>query len=122
MIDTGTKIIAANAIDDRTLLIEFSQNEFKKYDISKLFNNQMFAPLQNPSFFKNFRIEAGGYGLVWNEDIDISEYELWKNGVSCTDIEILSDREFMSDLREGIRQADLGQTVSLETLKLELGF
>ena len=37
-------------------------------------------------------------------------------------IEILSDREFMSDLREGIRQVDLGQTVSLEALKLELGF
>jgi len=37
-------------------------------------------------------------------------------------IEILSDREFMSELREGIRQADLGQTVSLEALKLELGF
>ncbi len=36
-------------------------------------------------------------------------------------IEILSDREFMVDLREGIRQADLGQTVSLEALKLELG-
>jgi len=37
-------------------------------------------------------------------------------------MEILSDREFVSDLREGIRQADLGQTVSLEVLKLELGF
>ena len=75
------KVVSVHTIDDRTLLIEFSQNEFKKYDISKLFNNQMFAPLRNPSFFKNFRIEAGGYGLVWNEDIDISEYELWKNGV-----------------------------------------
>ena len=82
------KIVAARAVDDRTLLIEFSQNEFKKYDISKLFNNQMFAPLRNPSFFKNFRIETGGYGLVWNEDIDISEYELWKNGVSCTNLGI----------------------------------
>lgn len=37
-------------------------------------------------------------------------------------MEILSDREFMADLREGIRQADLGQMVSLETLKLELRF
>jgi PHD/YefM family antitoxin component YafN of YafNO toxin-antitoxin module len=37
-------------------------------------------------------------------------------------MEILSDREFMADLREGIRQADLGQTISLETLKLDLGF
>jgi antitoxin YefM len=34
----------------------------------------------------------------------------------------VSDREFMSDLREGIRQADLGQTVNLEALKLDLVF
>ena len=37
-------------------------------------------------------------------------------------MQILSDREFMADLREGIRQADLGQTISLEVLKLDLGF
>jgi hypothetical protein len=50
----------------------------------------MFAKLQNPSFLKNFQIDSGGYGLVWNEDIDISEYELWKNGVSCTDSALVS--------------------------------
>jgi hypothetical protein len=27
------KIVSAQAIDDRTLLIEFSQSEFKKYNI-----------------------------------------------------------------------------------------
>lgn len=37
-------------------------------------------------------------------------------------MEILSDREFMSELREGIRQADLERTISLEALKLQLGF
>ena len=69
------------------MLIEFPQDEVKKYDLSSLLNKPMFASLQNASFFKNFRIESGGYGLVWNEDIDIREYELWKNGV------ILKDRE-----------------------------
>jgi hypothetical protein len=83
------KIISAQAIGDRTLLIEFSQGEFKKYDISSLLNKPMFAPLQNASFFKNFKIDSGGYGLVWNEDIDISEYELWKNGVVLKDGESL---------------------------------
>jgi len=75
-------IISAKVIADRTLLIEFSDSEFKKYDVSNLLDKPMFAPLKNPSFFKDFKIEAGGYGLVWNEDIDISEYELCKNGVS----------------------------------------
>jgi hypothetical protein len=81
------KIISAKVIGDRTLLIEFSDREFKQYDISNLLNKPMFAPLKNPSFFKNFRIESGGYGLVWNEDIDISEYELWKNGINLRDNE-----------------------------------
>ena len=37
-------------------------------------------------------------------------------------LEILSDREFMAQLREGIRQADAGETISLGQLKAELGF
>jgi antitoxin YefM len=37
-------------------------------------------------------------------------------------IEILGDREFMAELKEGIRQADAGETISLENLNAELGF
>jgi len=40
----------------------------------------MFAPLKNSSFSKNVKVEAGGYAVYWNDMIDISEYELWKNG------------------------------------------
>lgn len=36
-------------------------------------------------------------------------------------IEILSDSEFMTKLQAGIRQADAGETISLEDLKTELG-
>lgn len=37
-------------------------------------------------------------------------------------MDILSDREFMAQLREGIQQADAGETISLEELKAKLGF
>jgi len=40
----------------------------------------MFFPLKNPGFFKNFEVDSTGCGIVWNEDIDISEYEIWCNG------------------------------------------
>ncbi len=78
------RIVSAQAIDDHSLIIKFTNNELKKYDISKLLDNPMFSPLKNPAFFRNFIIDSGGYALVWNEDIDISEYELWQNGVSIT--------------------------------------
>jgi len=82
------RIVSAQAIDDRTLMVKFNNNEIRKYDISKLLDNPMFATLRNPGFFRNFRIETGGYALVWNDDIDIREYELWQNGISFTDGEI----------------------------------
>ncbi len=42
----------------------------------------MFKPIQdNPSLFKNVCVDSGGIGISWNENIDISEYELWENGI-----------------------------------------
>lgn len=87
------RIHQAKAIDDTTLIIEFTNQDVKTYDIRHLLDIAMFSPLQQPAFFKNFKVEPGGYGLVWNEEIDISEYELWKNGVSLMESETLaSDR------------------------------
>jgi hypothetical protein len=82
------RIVSAKAIDDRVLAIEFTNHEMKKYDISKLLDKPMFTLLKNPTFFRSFQIEPGGYALIWNNDLDISEYELWENGVSVTDKDI----------------------------------
>ena len=79
------RICKVKAINDRTLLIEFTNQEVKKYDIFHLLENPMFAPLRQSAFFKSFKVEQGGYGIVWNEDIDLSEYELWKNGMTVAE-------------------------------------
>jgi hypothetical protein len=81
------QIHQVKAIDDTTLVIEFTNQEVKTYDICHLLDTPMFSPLRQPAFFKNFQVEPGGYGIVWNEEIDLSEYELWKNGVSLMESE-----------------------------------
>jgi hypothetical protein len=78
------RILKAKAVDDKTLIVEFSSGEIKQYPIHHLLENPMFALLKQPAFFQSFKIEPGGYALTWNEDIDISEYELWKNGTVVT--------------------------------------
>ncbi len=40
----------------------------------------MFAPLKNPALFQSVKVKRGGYAVVWNREIDISEYELWSHG------------------------------------------
>ena len=74
------KIRSALPLDDHTLMVVFDNNEKRKYDIQPLLSKSMFEPLRNPVFFKAFNIEKGGYAITWNENIDLSEYELWIRG------------------------------------------
>jgi len=85
------RIHQAKAIDDTTLVIEFTNQEVKRYDVRPLVETPMFASLRQPAFFKNFKIESGGYAIVWNEEIDLSEYELWKNGVTLQSEDLAGD-------------------------------
>lgn len=74
------KVKSVSAIDDSTLLVEFDNAEKKTYDITPLLSIDMFSPLKDAALFKAVKVEQGGYAVVWNGDIDISEYELWSNG------------------------------------------
>ena len=74
------KIQSVETIDDCTLLVEFDNSQKRKYDVTPLLEKEMFAPLRNSALFKSVQVEQGGYAVVWNNTIDISEYELWSNG------------------------------------------
>ena len=74
------KVKSAQAVDERTLVIEFDDEQRKKYDITPLLDRSMFLPLKNPALFKAVRVDQGGYAVVWDNNIDISEYELWIHG------------------------------------------
>ena len=75
------KILSAETIKAGKLFVQFSDGSKKLYDISNILRKHpSFERLKDPSFLQNFNIEAGGYALSWDENIDISEYELWRNG------------------------------------------
>jgi len=81
---SSPKIKSARTIDDHTLLVEFDNNQKKKYDIRQLIKKEMFSPLKNAALFKAVQVDVGGYAVIWNSDIDISEHELWTRGEDLT--------------------------------------
>jgi hypothetical protein len=85
------KVLSAQAIDDSTLIVEFSNGDRKQYNVSKLLEKPMFSPLKNSSFFRGFQVDAGGHGIAWNDEIDLSEYEIWQNGMDVVAV-VESDR------------------------------
>jgi len=52
-----------------------------------LLSRPEFRLLSVPACFRAVRVDAGGYGISWNDDIDLSEYELWTNGEPITNDE-----------------------------------
>ena len=74
------KIKSIKTTSDYCLIITFTNDVVKKYNCQYILQNTNFSILKEPAFFKSVSIDPGGYGISWNENTDLSEYELWKNG------------------------------------------
>ncbi len=53
----------------------------KIYNCVSLLSHEVFRPLEDDVLFKNVKVDPGGYGISWNEELDLSEAELWINGM-----------------------------------------
>lgn len=91
--------------------------------------------------FSSVVVDQGGYGIIWNDDIDISCDELWANGVEIETpfdgLMALSDATFLWNLNEstlrkaiaygklvnGVDVCKFGKQwiVSMEAMKREYG-
>ena len=61
------------------LEIEFLDGTVKLYDVKQLFCKfPIFKVLQtNPELFRKVRVDIGGYGISWNDELDLSCNELY---------------------------------------------
>ena len=76
------KVKIVNALDNYRLSVQFAEGVTKIYDVSRLFSTwTAFISLKdNPILFKKARVDVGGYGVIWNDELDISCDELFANG------------------------------------------
>ena len=76
------KIKCITPLLDFILNVQFSEGVTKHYDMKPLFDKYpMFTPLRaHPELYFSASVDTGGYGVVWNDDIDIACDELFLNG------------------------------------------
>ena len=76
------KIKDVKPLPEYNLLINFVNGECKQYNVASLFNKfESFKTLSNVlGLFEQVQVDSGGYGISWNDDIDLSCNELWENG------------------------------------------
>lgn len=75
------KIKNVRALNNLILQVTFENDIIKIYDVKPLLNKwTVFQILNNNDLFKQVKVDVGGYGISWNEEIDLSCNELWENG------------------------------------------
>ncbi len=69
-------------MEDFILRVKFYNGVIKIYDCKPLLKKDAFKSLENENFFRKVKVDAGGYGIIWSDEIDLAESELWINGVT----------------------------------------
>lgn len=77
------KIKTVSALPDYRLSVQFAEGVTKIYDVKHALEKiPAFARLwEHPQEFACVSVDVGGYGIVWDDELDLSCDELWENGV-----------------------------------------
>lgn len=79
--DRIPKVVAFEIEAHASLRVTFSNNVTKIFSFRNQLSQYPFNALKNEAFFRGAKIDAGGYGISWSDQVDISEHELWEKGV-----------------------------------------
>jgi hypothetical protein len=74
------QIQSIKPLEGKRLRVKFVNGVEKIYDCTQILQLDNFKILNNDAFFESVKVDPGGYGISWNDDLDLSEFELWVNG------------------------------------------
>lgn len=76
------RVQAVEPLPEMMLKVTFVNGTVKQYDVKPLLSiwEPFKALSQIHGLFNQVKVDLGGYGISWNEDIDLSCNELWNNG------------------------------------------
>ena len=77
------KIKNVSPLPEFKLCVQFSEGVTKIFDVKPLFERlPVFeAFIDDPELFYEVAVDTGGYGIVWNDELDLSCDELYEHGV-----------------------------------------
>lgn len=81
------KITSLATLPDFVLLVGFQNGEYKQFDLKPYIDKyQPFRSLKDINgLYKQAKIDVGGFGIVWNDDLDVSAEGIYEQGISCSE-------------------------------------
>ena len=89
------RVKKVRTLENFVVSVVFQNGTAKEYDVKTLFLQfPQFGELQrDEKLWKKVKVDEGGYGISWNDNLDLSSEELWDNGKTSDrqdDVDIFS--------------------------------
>ena len=86
------KVKNVHPLPNLMLLVDFENGVQKQYSIESLLSKwKTFTVLKdNEKLFNSVKVDGKGYGISWNDDLDLSCSELFENGIEVSNTEKVS--------------------------------
>lgn len=77
------KIQSVKPLNDLRLSVLFQNGVEKEYDIHNLYSVlPQFKKFEtNSNLFIQVQVDVGGYGISWNDNLDLDAEDIWDNGI-----------------------------------------
>ena len=76
------RIQSVSVVEPFRLRALFVDGTAKEYDLQRWEHRPEFSLLfRHPALQKAVQVEPGGYGISWNDNIDLSAEEIYGNGI-----------------------------------------
>lgn len=80
------KITSLATLPNFVLLVGFSDGEFRQFDLKPYI--EKYPPFHSLTeingLYEQAKIDAGGFGIVWNDELDVSAEGVYERGVACS--------------------------------------
>lgn len=97
------KIVSVKSMKNYILLVCFQNGIEKTYNVRNLY--PMFPQFEvfenDANLFNQVQVDVGGYGVSWNDDLDLDAEDIWQDGIEVGRKEI----DITSLLAESLAQA-----------------
>ena len=76
------RITSLKTLENYIIIVSFSTGEYKQFDLKPIIENlsPFKALVDVKGLYEQAKIDAGWYGIVWNDDLDLSAVAIYDNG------------------------------------------
>ena len=110
-------------LEDVTLELTFQDGKIIRYDMSRLFSKypQLVELRNNRDLFLSGHLDAGGYGVIWNDELDIDATSVYECGEVVGHAETTINQQIGLLLAKTREELNITQTELSKKSKIDQG-